>query len=99
MNAQMATSTRSDLSGAVDSITDAVMVMEHARCLCARDGESKLLQQHYGCPFHGYTSFFPKVPYVLTWNDKRLLHSLRVDPEDSAAIQDVRQADEDRFKS
>lgn len=72
--------------------------MENARCLCARDADGKIASQHFGCPFHGHTSFFPKVSWFLTFNDKRFLRSMRIDPEDTGDIQDVRQADEDRFK-
>jgi hypothetical protein len=38
------------------------------------------------------------VPYVLTHNDKKFLRSIKITPIDSQDIEDVRKADEDRFR-
>jgi hypothetical protein len=71
--------------------------MDSARCRCPLhvDGSRG---RHLDCPIHGFSGGDPKVPYALTQTDKTFLRTMRIDPYDHAAIQEVRQADEDRFK-
>ena len=66
--------------------------MDTARCLCSV-GIIKV-----DCPIHGMSSPHPWTPYVLTDSDKTMLRTMRIAYTDSAAIQSVRQADEDRFR-
>lgn len=71
-----------------------------ARCLCPHGSDGKKCGRNLACPFHGNCSKDPKddFPYVLTYQDKAALRRLRIDPEDGDAIQQIRQADEDRFR-
>jgi hypothetical protein len=62
--------------------------MDIARCLCPAAR----------CPFHGDSPKDPIKPYVLTQSDHTLLKSLRIAPFDTREIEQVRQADEDRFR-
>lgn len=71
--------------------------MESARCLCPHDSQGKKCGRHQGCPIHGYSSPNPLISYFLTYTDKTILRGMRIDPEDTVAIQEIRQADEDRF--
>jgi len=62
--------------------------MDIARCLCPAAR----------CPFHGPSSPDPIQPYALTENDKRFLRTNKIAPFGSDEIQQVRQADEDRWR-
>lgn len=50
------------------------------------------------CAIHGPSAPDPALPYRLTYNDRQFLRSVKVAPIDPDDIQQVRQADEDRFK-
>jgi hypothetical protein len=66
--------------------------MDTARCLCTS------IARALRCPFHGDSPKDPLKPYVLTDSDKAILRSMRIAFTDSAEIQQIRQADEDRFR-
>jgi hypothetical protein len=66
--------------------------MDSARCLCVHDTRSPR------CPIHGDSGVDPIKPYRLSEADRQLLHSFRIAVADSAEIQQVRQAEEDRFR-
>jgi hypothetical protein len=59
-----------------------------ARCLCPAAR----------CPIHGDSPKDPLKPYAINENDKRMLRQMRIAPFDPDEIEQVRQADEDRFK-
>lgn len=61
-----------------------------ARCLCQLDRAR--------CPIHGDSPKHPVKPYVLSENDRTMLKTMRIATTDSAEIQQVRQADEDRWR-
>ena len=69
-----------------------------ARCACPKDSSGTKCGRTPTCPIHGDSARDPLKPYVLTISDRELLKSMRIQVTDSAAIQDVRQADEDRFR-
>ena len=73
--------------------------MDIARCLCPKDSTGTKCGRNLDCPFHGVNPADPIRPYALTENDKRFLRTQRIAPFDgSDDIQQVRQADEDRFR-
>lgn len=74
------------------------MVMDSARCICPPDGDGKRACDLPSCPIHGAVTKWPLVPYRLSENDRKMLRSFRIATTDTTDIQDVRQADEDRFK-
>ena len=69
-----------------------------ARCLCPHDSTGNKCGRNAACPFHGFTSQSPLIPYALSYQDKAALRRMKIDPEDGPAIQQIRQADEDRFR-
>lgn len=69
-----------------------------ARCICPHDSQQQKCGLNRLCPIHGDSAKDPIRPYALTWTDRKLLKAMRIGLEDSAEIQDVRQADEDRFR-
>lgn len=69
-----------------------------ARCLCPHGSDGKKCGRNLGCPFHGNSSKDPLITYFLTYKDKTELRQMKIDPEDGTEIQQLRQADEDRFK-
>jgi hypothetical protein len=69
-----------------------------ARCLCPKDSTGNKCGRNTDCPFHGDTPKEPQKPYVLTVRDREVLKSMRIATADSDAIQQVRQADEDRWR-
>ncbi len=69
-----------------------------ARCLCPHGSDGKKCGSHAFCPIHGPADRDPKIPYELSLTDRKMLRLNKIDPEDSDAIQQVRQADEDRFR-
>ena len=69
-----------------------------ARCLCPHGSDGKKCGRNLACPFHGNCSKDPLVSYFLSYQDKAALRRLKIDPEDADAIQQIRQADEDRFR-
>jgi hypothetical protein len=71
--------------------------METARCQCPHGIDGKRFGVHPSCAIHGWSSPHPRFPYALTEPDRRLLKSFRIAISDSAEIQAVRQADEQRF--
>lgn len=72
--------------------------MDSARCRCPRDSVGATCGVHPACPIHGPSGPDPVKPYVLIENDRRFLKSMRIAAIDTAAIEDVRKADENRFK-
>lgn len=72
--------------------------MDTARCLCPQDATGAKVGTNYGCPIHGYNGRVPLVPYDLSFGDKQMLRTMRIDPEDGPEIQQTRQSDEDRWK-
>lgn len=72
--------------------------MDTARCRCTHDAAGVRQTRNLDCPIHGFSAGDPKVPYALTQSDKTMLRTMRIDPYDHAALQELRQADEDRFK-
>jgi hypothetical protein len=71
--------------------------MDTARCRCAHvDGVRQ--GRNLDCPIHGFSGGDPKVPYALTQTDKVMLRTMRIDPYDHGAIQELRQADENRYR-
>jgi hypothetical protein len=72
--------------------------MDHARCTCPLDSLGARMSRNPVCALHGVTYSEPQIPYVLTLNDKKFLRSIKIAPIDSQDIEDVRKADEDRFK-
>ena len=72
--------------------------MDIVRCICARDSLGTLCGvPHPRCAIHGHNDRDPFLPWVLTWTDRKFLRTLQIDTEETQAIADVRQADEDRF--
>ena len=72
--------------------------MEHARCKCIHDANGERQGRHPECPFHGFTSETPKLAWELSVSDRQFLKVNRISPLDMNDIQQVRQADEHRFK-
>ena len=72
--------------------------MDTPRCKCPMDAEGKRIACHTDCAIHGWNSPVPLKPYILSDSDKAILRSMRIAISDSAAIQDVRKSDEDRWK-
>jgi hypothetical protein len=66
--------------------------MDSARCRCSPG------VYRGDCPIHGFSSPDPLQPYALTQTDKDMLRTMRIAVTDSADIQAVRQADEDRWR-
>lgn len=72
--------------------------MDSARCRCPHDAQGTKCGQSPACPIHGYSAPNPLKPYILSENDRRMLAGMRIALHDAAAIQETRQADEDRFR-
>lgn len=72
--------------------------MDSARCRCIQDVAGKVVARSAICPIHGDSGKDPITPYRLTEQDRQLLRTNRIAVTDSEAIQQVRQADEDRFR-
>jgi hypothetical protein len=73
--------------------------MDCARCKCPHESTGNKCGRNPACPIHGDSGTDPVRPYLLSFNDRRFLHGMRIAPTDSSDdIQQVRQADEDRFK-
>jgi hypothetical protein len=69
-----------------------------ARCTCPKDSAGTKCGRNLDCAFHGINPADPIKPYALTENDKRFLRTQKIAPFGSEEIQQIRQADEDRFK-
>jgi hypothetical protein len=69
-----------------------------ARCICPKTSDGTKCGRNLDCPFHGMSSADPLQPYALTENDKRFLRTNKIAPFGSDEIEDVRRADENRFK-
>jgi hypothetical protein len=69
-----------------------------ARCRCLLDVNGKPNPINPACPIHGYSSPHPQKPYLLTQGDKDALKAIKIAVTDAAAIEEVRKADEDRFR-
>jgi len=69
-----------------------------ARCLCPHDSAGVKSGRNRVCPFHGDNDKSPKTPYVLTNKDRARLTAMRIAVTDTAAIEAVRKADEDRWR-
>lgn len=69
--------------------------MEHARCKCLHDSAGARTSRHIDCPIHGFTGMDPKVDWALTPVDRQFLRVNRIAADD---IEEVRKADEDRFR-
>lgn len=69
-----------------------------ARCQCPRDSTGTKCGRNPLCAIHGDSAADPLPPYTLTYEDKKLLRSFRIAVGDSEEIQQIRQADEDRFR-
>lgn len=69
-----------------------------ARCRCPHDSQNVKCGVSPACPIHGYSAPNPLKPYVLTAGDKELLKSLRIAVLAAGEIEELRQADEDRFR-
>lgn len=69
-----------------------------ARCKCPHDSTGAKCGRHPACAFHGDSPKDPIKPYALTETDKALLRTMKIQIFDSVEIQQVRQADEDRFR-
>ena len=72
--------------------------MDTARCLCPTNTLGERFGVHSGCPFHGFTPADPVRPYKLSENDRQFLKSMRIQVMDTQSIEEVRKADEDRFR-
>jgi hypothetical protein len=72
--------------------------MDSARCRCLQDPAGQRVGCNPACPIHGTSGADPIKPYRLSEADRQLLHSFRIAVADSAEIQQVRQAEEDRFR-
>jgi hypothetical protein len=73
--------------------------MDCARCKCPHESTGNKCGRNPACPIHGDCGADPAVLYALSYQDRQLLLRLRIAPTDSSDdIQQVRQADEDRFK-
>lgn len=69
-----------------------------ARCTCPKDSTGQKCGRNLDCPFHGFNPADPQVAWSLNPHDRAALRRLRIDPEDTEAIQQVRQAEEDRWR-
>ena len=69
-----------------------------ARCTCPKDSTGTKCGRAPTCAFHGDTPKDPIKPYLLTVADRDVLKGMRIAVTDSAAIQEVRKADEDRWR-
>lgn len=72
--------------------------MDSVRCTCPRDSYGARRDRNPACAIHGVAGDTPLIDWTLTREDRAFLRTNKIDPEDSAAIQQVRQADEDRWK-
>ena len=69
-----------------------------ARCRCPIDSTNTKCGVNPACPIHGYSAPNPLKPYVLSQGDRDLLKSMRIALTDTAEIEAVRKADEDRWR-
>jgi hypothetical protein len=73
-------------------------VSDVARCRCPIDSAGAKCGRNVLCPIHGDSPKDPVTPWVLNDKDRAQLKAMRIATTDSEDIQQVRQADEDRFR-
>ena len=72
--------------------------MDVVRCKCPTDSAGTKCGRNAACAIHGDHSPVPLRAWILSHSDKDLLRSMRIAVLTADEIEELRKADEDRFR-